>query len=109
MGITRGDVVTVVLASEYGKPRPAVIVQSDIFQTKDSVVVVPMTTDLRPNSVLFRKRVIPSEANGLELESEMMIDKISAIPRAKVGKTIGRLQPEEMADLKETLALFLGY
>ena len=109
MGIARGDVVTVVLASEYGKPRPAVIVQSDIFHTRQSVVVVPMTTDLRPKSVLFRKRVVPSESNGLQLESEMMVDKISAIPRSKVGRTIGRLQPEEMADLTEALALFLGY
>jgi mRNA interferase MazF len=109
MGITRGDVVTVVLASEYGKPRPAVIVQSDIFQTKESVVVVPMTTDLRPNSVLFRKRIMPSPENGLQFESDIMVDKISAIPRVKVGKIIGRLQPAEMADLTVALALFLGY
>jgi mRNA interferase MazF len=109
MGIARGDVVTVVLASEYGKPRPAVVVQSDLFLSMESIVVVPLTTDLRPNSVLFRKRIIPSTGNGLQLESEMMVDKISAIPRAKVGKIIGRMQPEEMADLTAALAIFLGY
>jgi mRNA interferase MazF len=63
---------------------------------------------LRPNSALFRKRVIPCTANGLQVESDIMVDKISAIPRAKVGKTIGRLQREEMAEITALLAIFLG-
>lgn len=108
MGLVCGDVVTVELASEYGKPRPAVVVQSDIFPTKNSVVIVPMTSDLRPQSVLLRKRITPSATNGLLVESDIMVDKISAIPRAKVGRTIGRMRPEEMAELTAALALFLG-
>ncbi|MGA7156378.1 MAG: type II toxin-antitoxin system PemK/MazF family toxin [Acidobacteriaceae bacterium] len=109
MGLARGDVVTVVLASEFGKPRPAVIVQSDLFATGESVVVIPMTSDLRPHAVLFRKRIDPSAANGLQLASDLMIDKISAISRARVGKTIGRITHEEMAEMTAALALFLGY
>jgi mRNA interferase MazF len=108
MGLVRGDIVTVVLASEYGKPRPAVLIQSDFFQTKDSIVVAPMTSDLRPGSVLFRKRVRPSPNNGLLVESDIMIDKISAIPRAKVGKRIGHLEATEMIELTAAVTLFLG-
>jgi len=109
MGLVRGDVVTVVLASEFGKPRPAVVIQSDLFATKESVVVIPMTSDLRPQSVLFRKRMYPTSANGLQLESDIMIDKISAVARARVGKTVGKLSQDEMSELTAALALFLGY
>ena len=100
--------MTVVLASEYGKPRPAVLLQSDLFPTRHSVVVVPLTSDLRPEAVLFRKHIKPSATNGLFVDSELMIDKISAIPRAKVGKRIGRLDAAELLELTAAIALFLG-
>lgn len=108
MGLTRGDIVTVVLASEYAKPRPAVVVQSDLFDSSESVVVVPITSDLHDDAALFRMRIEPSAHNRLLVSSDLMIDKMSAIPRTEVGYTIGRLHEGDLLVINAKLALFLG-
>ena len=109
MGLVRGDLTTVVLAGAYGKPRPAVILQPNFFAELDSVVVAPITSHLRPSAALFRKRIKPSSSNGLHIESDIMIDKISAVPRERTGKKIGHLHADEMAEITAAIALFLGF
>jgi mRNA interferase MazF len=81
--VRRGDLVTVSAPGNHGKPRPAVIVQSDWLIATDSVLV---------NAPLYRLTIEPSDANGLKAPSQVMIDKIVAIPRKKCGRVIGRLK-----------------
>lgn len=103
----RGDIVTVALSGDYGKPRPALVVQIDLYATLDSVVVLPMTSDLRTVPEL-RIDVAPSTANGLRMASQVMIDKPSTIPRAKIGKRIGALDAATLTEIERRLAIFLG-
>lgn len=104
----RGDVVTVAASGDYGKPRPAVIVQSDAFpENYESVVVCQLTSDLR-NTPDFRVVVEPSTNNGLRVTSEIMADKPVTIRRERVGRTIGRLDAEDVARLNVALALVMG-
>ena len=104
----RGDLVTLALPGAYGKPRPALIVQSDLFDAHPSVTVLPVTSELR-DLPLFRIRVEPSQVNGLRAVSEVMVDKAHTIVREKVGPKIGRLEDEEMIAVNRVLATFLGF
>jgi len=103
----RGKLVTVALQGDYGKPRPAVVIQSDLFDEHPSVTVLPLTTELR-DTPLFRIDVKPSLDNGLQKRSQIMIDKIHTVPRAKVGATLGRLSDDEQIAVNRSLVLFLG-
>src|SRR5215470_13347936 len=95
----RGDLVTVAAAGDYGKPRPAVIVQTDAFpETHASVVVCQMTSELS-DAPDFRVTIDPSETNGLRAQSQIMVDKPVTIRRARVGKIIGRLSAEDVRRL----------
>ena len=90
--ITRGAVVVVALSGDYGKPRPAVVVQSDLFnETHGSISVVPATTTLI-DAPLFRLTVQPSAFNGLGAQSQLMIDKVTAVRRDRISRTIGSLE-----------------
>ena len=104
----RGDLVTVILPGAYGKPRPAVIVQSDRYQAMESVTFLPMTSDILPKQV-FRITVNPSAENGLEAPSQIMTDKCSTLPLTKVGKVFGRLDAADLARVDRALAAFLGF
>lgn len=104
----RGDLVTLALPGAYGKPRPALIVQSDLFDAHPSVTVLPVTSDLR-DAPLSRIRVQPSNANGLRAVSEIMVDKAHTVTREKAGPTIGRLEDEAMIAVNRALATFLGF
>jgi len=103
----RGDIVTVVQPGTYGKPRPALVIQSDLFHVHPSVTVLPMTSDLR-DAPLFRLRVAPSEENGLTSVSEVMIDKITTLPREKAKEVFGRLENERLHEAERLLAVWLG-
>jgi len=103
----RGDIVSIVLPKAYGKPRPALIIQSDLFRMHPSVTVLPITSDLR-ETPLFRLRVHPSNLNGLESISEIMIDKIMTTPREKAKKVFGRLESVSLKEVERLLALWLG-
>ena len=104
----RGDIVTIAAPGDYGKPRPAVIVQSDFFnETHASILVCPFTTEL-VSSPLFRIDVPPTGANGLERPSQIMADKILTIRREKIGAPIGRLDAETLLRLDRSLMLMLG-
>ncbi len=104
----RGDFVKVVTPGSYGKPRPALIVQSDLFNQHPSVSVLPLSSELR-NLPLFRGLIEPSTLNGLEKRSEVMVDKIQTIPLEKIGGETGRASDEEMLAIKRALAIFLGF
>jgi mRNA interferase MazF len=104
----RGDVVTVAAAGDYGKPRPAVVVQTDAFpETHASVVVCQMTTELS-DAPDFRIVVDPSDANGLRARSQVMADKPVTVRRERIGQTIGRLGAEDVRRLNVAFAFVMG-
>jgi mRNA interferase MazF len=106
--VTRGDLVTVALPGDYGKPRPAVVVQADLFnETHASVTVAPVTSAL-VNAPLFRLAVEPSPRNGLRALSQVMVDKLTTVRRERIGATIGDLEPETLTRVNRALALWLG-
>ncbi|KAB2962072.1 MAG: type II toxin-antitoxin system PemK/MazF family toxin [Thermoanaerobaculia bacterium] len=103
----RGDVVTLALSGDFGKPRPAVVVQSDLFAEHPSVTLLPVTSELR-ELPLFRIPIEANETNGLARNSEVMVDKIQTVSRAKIGARIGSLPDGEMLAVTRSLALFIG-
>ncbi len=104
----RGDLVTVALQGSYGKPRPALVIQSDLFNEHPSVTILPVTGELR-NAPLVRVTVEPNRENGLDKRSQVMIDKAQTIPREKIGNTFGRLGHEHLLAVNRALAVFLGF
>jgi mRNA interferase MazF len=104
----RGQFVTVVAPGDYGKPRPALVVQSDLFAELPSVVICPLTTTLRPDADLFRLDVEPSPGNGLRQSSQIAIDKITVIPAGKIGGVIGQADDALLLRVNRALALFLS-
>lgn len=106
--IKKGDVVVCVIPEDYGKPRPAIVVQSNLFnKTHSSVTVCPITTDLI-DTPLFRLLLIPTNLNGLKSNSHIMVDKISTIRSDKIQKKIGDLLPEEIAELDNAIKLWFN-
>ncbi len=105
----RGDLVTVVLQGDYGKPRPALVIQSDLFDQHPSLTILPVTSSLHDNTPLFRLRVEPSAGNGLRKPSDIMVDKAQTVPREKLGAPFGRLDDGPMLAVTRALALFLGF
>ncbi|THK37677.1 type II toxin-antitoxin system PemK/MazF family toxin [Ensifer sp. MPMI2T] len=103
----RGDLVTVAMRGDNGKPRPAVVIQSDIFLATDGVLVLPLTTTLHPMPI-YRIDVEPSPENGLRERSQIMLDRLGHIRREKIGDVIGQLDPQTMQQLERLLAVFLG-
>jgi mRNA interferase MazF len=102
----RGDIVTI-MPGAYGKPRPSLVIQSDLFDALGSISILPITSALR-TAPLLRILVDPTDANGLRKKSQIMIDKTQTVPRDKVGSTIGRLDPETTVAVDRALATFLG-
>lgn len=104
----RGDIVTAAAGSGYGgKPRPAVIVQSDDFPATGSVAVCLLTSD-EIDAPLFRLDLVPTEGNGLKSPSWIMVDKVVAVRRDKIGRRIGSLAAEDVVRLNRALLVFLG-
>lgn len=104
----RGDVCTVAGGSGYaGKPRPAVVVQDDRFLDAFSIVVCPFTSD-PADAPIVRLTVQPSPVNGLRTASRLMVDKLTAVRKSKVGPIIGRLAPEDLLRLNRAILVFLG-
>lgn len=104
----RGEVWTVSGGNDYaGKPRPAVIVQDDSFEATSSITICAFTTD-PTDAPLFRLVVEPSERNGLRTACRLMVDKITTVPKAKLGAQIGRLDHEDMVRLNQAMTVFLG-
>lgn len=100
--------MTMALQGDYGKPRPALVIQSDLFAEHPSITVLPITSEIR-NALLFRIDVEPSAKNGLKKLSQVMVDKPTTVPREKVGEAFGRLDDTALVAVNRTLAVFLGF
>lgn len=105
--IQRGAIVVTALPGEYGKPRPAVVVQSNLAARLSSYIVCPLTT-YEEGSPELRPAVDPTTANGLERRSFVMVDKIIAMPAAKLQQQIGMIEDETMTDVSRVLSILLG-
>ena len=104
----RGEIWTVAGGADYaGKPRPAVIVQDDAFDATASVTICAFTTD-PTEAALFRLPVEPSEENRLSARSSLMVDKLTTVPKRKVGLLVGRLGDEDVVRLNRAMMVFLG-
>ena len=104
----RGDVVTVALPGDFGKPRPAVVVQSDLFAEHATVTVLPVTSTVASPAPLFRLPLEPSVENGLQVPSCVMVDKTMSVRTGRFGGAIGRLDEADMMRISRAMALFLG-
>jgi mRNA interferase MazF len=104
----RGEVWTVAGGGGYaGKPRPVVLLQDDRFAATNSVTICAFTTD-PTEAPLLRISIEPSEQNGLRAPCHMMVDKITTVPRSKIGKRLGRLADEDIVRLNRAVVVFLG-
>jgi len=104
----RGEIWTISGGADYaGKPRPAVVVQDDSFDATASVTICAFTTDAT-EAPLFRLPVEPSEENGLSARSSLMVDKVTTVPKRKVGSSVGRLSDQDLLRLNRAMMVFLG-
>lgn len=104
----RGEIWTVSGGKDYaGKPRPVVIVQDDSFDATDSITICAFTTD-ETDAPLFRLPVEPSERNGLRSACRLMVDKVTTVPKSKIGSQLGRLDDEDVLRLNRAVIVFLG-
>jgi mRNA interferase MazF len=107
MAMRRGDLVVVAVPGDYGKPRPALVIQSDLFEDTPSVTLCLVTSTLR-DTPLIRVAVEPAPENGLQRISQIQVDKIVTVFRERVGKVIGRLDDATMLKVSRSLAVFVG-
>ena len=104
----RGDLVTVAVQGNFGKPRPALVIQSDLFnESHPTLMLCLVSSDLR-EAPLFRPAVGQRAENGLKLDSQVQIDKVMTVLREKVGPSFGRLDDTTMLKVNRALALFMG-
>ena len=103
----RGDLVTVAVSGDYGKPRPALVAQADACDQHPSVIVLPLTSELH-DAPLFRINVPVGVATGLRKPSQIMVDKATTVPRVKLGARIGMVDRATMRAVDQALRAFLG-
>ena len=103
----RGDFVTIAIQGDFGKPRPALVIQADVFGEHSTVTVLPVTTT-QLDAPLLRVSVHPSPENGLRMISQVMIDKAVTVNRNKVGAPFGHISGDTMIEIERRLAVFLG-
>jgi mRNA interferase MazF len=105
----RGEIWTVAGGKDYaGKPRPAVIVQDDRFDATESITICAFTID-PTDAPLLRLLVTPNELNGLRSPCRVMVDKITTVPKTKIGSRIGVLDEEDVIRLNGAVLVFLGF
>lgn len=106
--MTRGEIYTAAARGSYtGKPRPVAIVQDERFDATASVAVCPFTTN-PVEAPLLRLPIEPSDENGLDQPSRLMVDKVTTVPRSSLGTRLGRLRDDELVALNRSLIVFLG-
>lgn len=104
----RGELVTVALQGDLGKPRPALVIQSDLFnETHPSITLLPVTSEIR-SAPLLRITVEPSDANGLRNVSQIMIDKPVSVAKGRIGKPFGCIEDETLLRVNRALAVWVG-
>lgn len=108
LNLQKGDVVICALSGDYGKPRPGIIVQSDLFNaTHSSITICPVTSHLVA-APLFRLDLEPTAQNGLKKSSQIMVDKITSLQRDKVQQKIGAVTIEQFSALNHALKIWLN-
>jgi mRNA interferase MazF len=105
--VKRGDVVVVALQGDYGKPRPALVVQSDLFDGHPSISIAPITSTI-VDAPLFRVTLEPSATTGLRAVSQVMVDKLTTVRRDRLARTIGRVPDDVLSRVNRALMLWLG-
>jgi mRNA interferase MazF len=105
--VRRGDIVAVALQGDFGKPRPALVVQADPFAEHATITVLPVSGAII-EAPLLRVTVAPDAGNGLRQPSQIMIDKAMTVMRTKIGEAFGRLDADAMLEVERRLAVFLG-
>ncbi|GJD93719.1 type II toxin-antitoxin system PemK/MazF family toxin [Methylobacterium iners] len=103
----RGDLVSVALSGDFGKPRPALVIQSDQFAETGTVTVL-LVSGTTVDAPLIRLTVQPTSENGLRKASQVMIDKAMSVRRDKLGVPFGRLDEENMLSVTRSMAVFLA-
>ncbi len=103
----RGDLVTIAIQGEFGKPRPALVIQANQFSEHTSVTVLLISSTL-VDAPLLRITVEPDADNGLQKSSQVMVDKAITVRRDKIGPAFGRLGPDALIEVERCLAVFLG-
>ena len=103
----RGDFVTIAMQGDFGKPRPALVIQADQFGEHSTVSVLPVTSTLVA-APLLRITVQPNVENGLQKPSQVMLDKTMTVKRHKIGQALGRIDVDAMVEIERCLAVFLG-
>ena len=103
----RGHLVTIAMQGDFGKPRPALVIQADQFDEHATVTLLPVTSTLVA-APLFRVTVQPDADNGLQKPSQVMVDKVMTVKREKVGQAFGRMDADAMVQVERCLAVFLG-
>nr|WP_090139202.1 type II toxin-antitoxin system PemK/MazF family toxin [Limnohabitans sp. DM1] len=103
----RGDFVTIAMQGDFGKPRPALVIQADQFGEHATVTVLPVSSTLVA-APLLRITVQPSDGNGLQKPSQVMIDKTVTVKLDKVGPAFGHIDTDTMVEIERCLAVFLG-
>ena len=103
----RGQLVTIAINGDFGKPRPALVIQANLFADLESVTLLPLTSMLI-DAPLLRINIEPDKDNGLRKSSQIMVDKIVTVKRDKVSSPFGTLNPNAMIEVERCLAIFLG-
>ena len=106
--MNRGDLVTVALQGEHGKPRPALVIQLDLFANLTSTVTIALLTSASLDIPIFRVPIEPSETNALRARSFVMVDQTFSASTRRLGDVFGRLDDTDMLSVNRSLALFLG-
>ena len=106
LNLKRGDLVTIAVSGDYGKPRPAVIIQADAFDDLASLTVAPLTSEIY-QAPLLRVAIQPGKETGLHKVSQVMVDKITTVPRSKIGQRIGSVEASTLRALNQALKGFL--
>jgi mRNA interferase MazF len=107
--VQRGDIITVVALGDFGKPRPAVVIQGDVLnQAQPRSVVVALITSTLVDAPLLRLTIKPAASNGLKKPSQVQANKILTLRIKRIGQTIGRLSEKQMLELNRLLAMIIG-
>jgi len=104
----RGDIVTVALQGDFGKPRPAMVIQSDVFNETHATVTVLLISSEIVGAPLFRVMVNPTHESGLEKIRQIQVDKIMTIRRERIGTVIGRIDEDTLVGINRALAVWVG-
>lgn len=105
--MNRGELWTVSGGTYAQKPRPALIIQDDLFADSESVTLLPLTSQLA-DAPLLRLTVEPGQLNGLDRMSQIMVDKLTTVRRSNLGQRIGRIDSQTMVTVEQSVAVFLG-